>query len=138
MPTLDQFVFAAGIIQFGILIASAHVPFVLDWRKELSGLSPFVRRLFWVYGVFIALAIVGFASTSVLYPAELAQGHGLGRAVSILIGGFWTGRLLVQFFVFDARPVLKTAYLRCGYQALTIAFLYLSAVFFAASTKGML
>jgi hypothetical protein len=50
----------AGFLQLSILIASALVPRVLDWRRNLAGLNAFLRKLFWVYGIFIVLVIIGF------------------------------------------------------------------------------
>ena len=47
-----------GLMHFGILIASALVPRVLDWRSELRKLNPLTRQLVWVHGVFIVLTII--------------------------------------------------------------------------------
>ena len=44
-----------GLVHFSILVASAMVPRVLDWRTHLAPLHPFLRRLLWVYGVFIVM-----------------------------------------------------------------------------------
>ena len=43
--TLAQLMFASGVAQFGILIASALVPFRLNWRTELSSLSRLHRQM---------------------------------------------------------------------------------------------
>ena len=63
----------AGATQLSILCASALVPKVLDWRGELARLSPFLRRLFWVYGVFIVLTVIGFGTLSLLFAPALAS-----------------------------------------------------------------
>lgn len=114
-----------GLVHFGILIASAMVPRVLDWRGRLAPLHPFLRRLFWVYGAFIVLAIVAFGAISLACAAELAGGSPLARWVCGFIAVFWLARLAVQFFVFDAREFLTTWWLRAGYHLLTVIFIAL-------------
>lgn len=117
----------AGGVHFTILIASAMVPRVLDWRGQLAPLHPFLRRLFWVYGVFIVLTITGFGVISVSCAAEIAAGSRLARCFCGFVAVFWLARLAVQFFVFDAREFLTTWWLRLGYHALTVGFIVLPA-----------
>ena len=57
MNTLARMIEIAGVLQFGILIASSLVPGVLNWRDELRKLSPMTRHLVWVHGVFIVITI---------------------------------------------------------------------------------
>jgi hypothetical protein len=133
MFTLHRLIFIGGVLHLGILIASALVPGVLDWRRELDKLRPLTRQLVWVHGVFIVLTIIGFGVISIVAPRELASGTTLARAVCAFVAAFWLGRLGVQFFVFDARPFLTRAYLKVGYHGLTIVFLLLVATYgFAA------
>ena len=134
---MKQAIILAGFAHFGILFASARVPIALDWRNALGGLPPLLRQLFWVYGSFIVLMIILFGMTILVNAAELAEG-GTSLAVSVnaMIAVFWFLRLLVQFFVFDAKPHLKTPLLRWGYHALTVVFIYLVVVHGAASITG--
>ena len=111
-----------GILHFVILIASALTPRVLDWRENLATLHPFLRRLFWVYGAFIVLVIISFGTLTLFRTDELASATPLARSVCAMIAIFWAARLSVQFFVFDARPFLTTAFRRVGYHGLTILF----------------
>jgi len=115
----------SGLVHFSILIASAMVPRVLDWRGQLAALHPFLRRLFWVYGSFIVLTIVAFGLISLACAPDLADGSPLARWVCGFIAVFWLARLAVQFFVFDAREFLTTWWLRAGYHLLTIIFIAL-------------
>jgi hypothetical protein len=136
MFTMHRLIFMGGVLHLGILIASALVPGVLDWRRELDKLRPLMRQLVWVHGVFIVLTIIGFAVISLIAPRELASGTTLARAVCAFVAAFWLCRLGVQLFVFDARPFLTNAYLKLGYHALTIVFLILVATYgFAAVTR---
>ncbi|HUG93725.1 MAG TPA: hypothetical protein VML55_23040 [Planctomycetaceae bacterium] len=130
---LEHLVFCGGVLHFGILLASALVPKVLDWKSSLQRLDALSRQLVWVHGAFIVLVIVGFGTLSALFAAELAAGTPLARAVCGFIAVFWGARLLVQFFVFDAGPHMKTGWLRAGYHTLTLVFAYHVVVYSATA-----
>ena len=122
--TLEQFLFAGGLLHFGILIASALVPRVLDWRHALSSLDPLARQLVWVHGAFIVLVIIGFGTISLALPAELCDGSRLSRAVCLFIAIFWAARLAVQLCFFDAAAYFTSWFLKIGYHALTLVFAF--------------
>jgi hypothetical protein len=122
-----------GVLHFVILIASAMTPHVLDWRRNLAALDPFLRRLFWVYGCFIVLVIISFGALTLMHADELASGASLARSVCAVIAVFWLARLAVQFFVFDPRPFLTTTFLRLGYHGLTLLFTALVFIYGCAA-----
>ena len=93
---------SGGVCHFGILIASALVPKVLDWRTQLGLLSPLCRHVVWTHGVFIVLVIVGFGALSLGLASELAAGTLLARSLCAFIGIFWLARLMIQLFLFRA------------------------------------
>jgi len=126
MKTLLYF---AAVCQLGILVASTLVPRVLNWRDNLATLNPFLRRLFWVYGSFIVLTIIGFATVTFINADAMAHGDVVGRSICGLIAVFWGARLFVQWAVFDVRPFLTNRVYKIGYHALTIAFLFLAVVY---------
>ena len=123
----------AGLLHFVILIASGLTPRLLDWRGNLAMLHPFLRRLFWVYGAFIVLTIVSFGTLTLLRADDLASATPLPRSVCAMIAVFWLARLIVQFFVFDARPFLTSAFRRVGYHGLTFLFSALVFIYGAAA-----
>jgi len=130
---LELLIFIGGILHFGILLASAMVPKVLDWKASLDKLDGLSRQLVWVHGAFIVLVIIGFGLLSVLFAGDLVTGTPLARGVCLFIALFWAARLIVQFFVFDAKPYLKTALLRAGYHGLTLVFMYHAIVYSLAA-----
>ncbi len=130
---LELLIFIGGILHFGILLASAMVPKVLDWKASLDKLDGLSRQLVWVHGVFIVLVIVGFGLLSILFAGELVTGTPLARGVCIFIALFWAARLIVQFFVFEAEPYLKSTLLKAGYHGLTVVFVYHSVVYSLAA-----
>ena len=126
----------AGVAHFGILIASATVPFALNWRESFKGLPPLLRQLFWVYGFFIVLMIIAFGLISLVHAETLAMAASpLARTVCGLIAVFWFARLMVQFFVFEARSYLVNWVYRLGYHGLTVVFVYLVLVFTYAALR---
>jgi hypothetical protein len=133
MNTLIRLIQLAGLLQLGILIASALVPQVLDWRSELRKLTPITRHLVWVHGVFIVMTIIAFALLCLINARALAGGELLARSLCAFIAIFWGARLALQFALFDPRPYLTRALLKIGYHGLTIVFAFLTATFaFAA------
>jgi len=132
---LATFIFVCGILHFGTLLASAAVPKVLDWKDELRKLDGLTRQLIWVHGVFIVLTIIGFGMLTILFSDELAAGTPLARGVCGFIAFFWAARLFVQFLVFDAKPFLKSMFLKVGYHGLTLVFSYQTVIMFWAAIK---
>ncbi len=130
---LEPLILIGGVLHFGILLASAMVPKVLDWKSSLNKLDGLSRQLVWVHGAFIVLVIVAFGALSVLFAGELANGALLARGVCLVIGVFWAARLVVQFFVFDAKPYLTTTFLKVGYHGLTVVFAYHAIVYSTAA-----
>ncbi len=108
---------------------------MLDWRHQLTRLDPLTRQLVWVHGAFIVLVIVGFGVVSVALPSELVAGTWLARGVCGFIALFWLARLVVQFFVFDARAYLENTALKIGYHGLTGVFAYQAVVYSIAALR---
>jgi hypothetical protein len=125
----------AGLMHFGILIASALAPRALNWRENLAPLPKLLRQMFWVYGGFIVLMIVSFGVLTLTFAPEMAAGElPLARAVCAVIAIFWAVRLGVQFFVFDAKPFLTNWIYTAGYHGLTIVFILMVAIYGWAAT----
>lgn len=136
MSAIETLLFVGGLLHFSILLASGLVPRVLDWNGELVKLPELFRQLIWVHGAYIVLMVIGFGTVSVFLPGELAAGTLLARAVCGFIAVFWGGRLVVQLVYFRPGPYLKSGFLRIGYKALTVLFVYFTAVY-GATAMGM-
>ncbi len=121
--TLEILLRLAGIVHFLLLIVGGLMPRVLDWRKNLALLHPFLRQLFWVYAIFITLTLVSFGVITCVNAPALASGSLLARSFCGFVAVFWLIRLGVQLFVFDPKPFLTNWALKAGYQCLTIAFI---------------
>lgn len=129
---LPQLLFAAGLIQITVLVASALVPLRLDWKSQLAGLPKLIRQLFWVYGGYVVLAILGLGLLVMVNATELASGSLLARSVCGYLALFWGIRLGLQS-VLDARPYLTAWWLWAGEAILTVIFVYLIGVYLLAA-----
>jgi hypothetical protein len=129
MSTHEQLLRIAGVLHFCVLIGSALTPRVLAWRTELANLNSFLRRLMWVYGVFIVLIIAGFGSLTLFHATSIAAGEPFARSFSGFVAFFWFVRLAVQLFVFDTQAFRASRFLTAGYHGLTLVFIYFVAVF---------
>ena len=125
---MANLIFTGGIAHLCILIASALVPFRLNWREDLRSLSRLHRQMYWVYGGYVVLSIIAFALISLLNSAELAAGSGLARGFCLDVAVFWLVRVALQW-VFDVKEHLTAWWLRLGYHSLTILFLYFTVVY---------
>ena len=130
---MSQLIFAAGLAQASILVASVQVPSALRWREELRPLPRLHRQMHWVYSGYVVLSIVAFAAISLLNARELAEGGALARAMCTYIAVFWGVRLGLQA-VFDLRPYLTSPLKRAGVAALTVLFALLTLVYGLAAS----
>ena len=121
-------IFAIGLAQWSVLIASATVPIQLEWKSTFAVLPRLHQQLIWCYAAFIAASIVALGLVCVVYSAELASGEPLARAICIYGATFWGVRLALQA-VFDVKPFLKSGWLRAGYHTLTVLFVSFVAVY---------
>jgi hypothetical protein len=126
----------AGVLHLGLICAGALMPRAVHLREHLSPLPEFIRRLFWVYYLFIGLCLVSFGTLTLAFAPALASGVALARAICVFLTGFWTLRLVAATFIFDLRPYLTSSWLRLGYHATNVAFIYLPVVYALAAWKG--
>jgi hypothetical protein len=133
--TLENLLLLAGAGHFAILTASALVPKVLDWKTVLKPLPPFLRTLFWVYGIFIVLTIIGMGTLTLINARAMAAGDPVARSLAGFITMFWGARLIVQLFVFDVRIYLTNRWLKLGDHLLTVVFVFFTIVYGLAALR---
>lgn len=133
MNNLELLIFIGGLLHFSLLAAGAVVPFVLDFRGELAKVDKMLRQLVWVYAFYIVMMLVAFGIVSVTFAATLAGGAPLARFVCGYIAIFWIVRLVIQLFVFDAKPHMTHWFFKLGYHALTVIFVYHAVVYSLAA-----
>jgi hypothetical protein len=125
----------AGVLHLGLMGAGLLMPRVVEMRRHLAAVPPFIRQLFWVYYSFIALCLVCFSAITIGFADTLATGGNLARALCAFFALFWTLRLIAGTFVFDMRPYLTSRSRRLGYHAINIVFAYLPIVYALAASR---
>jgi len=123
----------AAPLQLLVLIASALTPRVLDWWKNLAVLPIPTEALLWVYGVFIVMVIMAFATLTFRHADAMAARETVARSLCVFITIFWGARLFVQFAIFDPRPFLTNWIYQIGYHALTFILAFLVLVYAKAA-----
>ena len=130
--TLTNMIRIAGTIQLSILIASALVPFRLNFKRDLAVLPTLHRQLYWTYGGYVVMSIIALGLISLTCADDLAAGSRLARAVCIYGAVFWGVRLSLQA-VFVVKPHLTTWWLTLGYHTLTVLFVFNASVYLFAA-----
>jgi hypothetical protein len=125
---LTKLIYLGGAIHFSILIASALVPFRLDWREELKSLARLHRQMYWTYGGYVVMAIIAFGCISLTSAPEIARRGPLARGFCLYVFVFWLIRLGLQG-IFDVKEHLTTWWLRLGYRVLTVLFACLAIIY---------
>jgi hypothetical protein len=133
-----SWVVLAGLAHFGLVAVGSQVPRVFHWKEDLARLGPANRRLFWVYGLFIVLANVGFGAISLAYAEEIAAGRGLAGGFALFAGLYWAARLAVQYLAFDTPDWPVQGRKPLARHGLGLVVLLMSGVYLAAFVAGRL
>lgn len=121
----------AGIGHFCILFASFQVPGRLGWKEDLAQLTPFNRKLMWVYGGTTLMTIIAFGILTLLLHREFLAGERAAVALATFIAIFWTLRILVDFFYFEHSDWPVGRHFVIGHILLTSLFTALAATYWA-------
>jgi hypothetical protein len=135
MRTLFLFLWLAGFVQVAIAFANVFLPKKLNYRDNLSRVSPIIRQVFVVHSVYIVGVVLLFAAVTFGFAPELASGHGLGRFLAASMALFWMCRAPVQLLYYDSslRRTNRLGDLAFITAALFLATTYGTAAFVSAS-----
>ena len=133
-----EWVILAGLAHFGLVGVGTQVPRVFRWKEDLAHLGPANRRLFWVYGLFIVLANIGFGALSLAYAREIAEGKGMAGGFALFAGLYWAARLAAQYLAFDAPDWPEEGRRPLAKHGLGLVVLLMSGVYLAAFIQGRL
>jgi hypothetical protein len=92
---------AAGVAHLILVGMNFFLPGRIDLHANFARLTPLVRQMAIVHHAYIVGILVGFAGLCFFFPADLASGRGLGRAIAAGIALFWTVRIPIQLFIYD-------------------------------------
>ena len=129
MNTIELLIVISGVLHLGTLLGSAQVPRELRFKEDLPKLNPMLRHWVLVAGGYLVFNIVAFGLISLIFRAELAERTTLARVFCGYVSLFWAMRLVIQFFLFDAKPYLRNWVLKLGYHGLTLVFTWQTVVY---------
>jgi len=123
----------AGAGHFVVLIASFQVPQRLGWKKDLSKLTSFNRKLMWVHGGFAVYTIMAFGVLTFMLHNEMLEGQRAATALAAFIGIYWLLRIVVDFAYYDHADWPKGTAFVAGHVLLTSLFVFLSFTYLSVS-----
>jgi len=121
----------AGIGHFCILFASFQVPGRLGWKEDLPKLTPFNRKLMWVYAGTTLQTIIVFGILTLFLHDEFLTGDRVAIALAVFIAIFWTTRILVDFLYFEHSDWPQGIQFVVGHILLTTLFFALALTYWA-------
>ena len=119
----------AGTGHFVVLAASFQVPARLRWSEDLVKLTPFNRKLMWVYGGFTVFTIAAFGTLTILLHREMLRGNRAAVALALFIGLYWIARALVDLLYFSHRDWPRGPGMAVGHFLLTSLFVVLAVAY---------
>ena len=125
--TQIRLIWAAGMIQAGIVLVNGILPGWLRVRENVASAPRFIKQIFYVHWIYIVLTVGFFSALCCGFARDLAGASGLGRFISAFLAGFWLLRVALQWFYYD-REVRRA---NCWLDALYVASLLLLSFIFA-------
>lgn len=125
----DKALWLAAIGHFCILGASFQVPHRLNWKEDFQCLSRFNRKIFWTYGGYIVLCIVGWGVLTLILHDEMLRGDKSALCVSAFIAVFWILRLATDAFYFKHQDWPRGPQFVVGHTLLAALFTALASVY---------
>jgi hypothetical protein len=130
-PWLSLALWLAGIGHFCILGASFQVPARLGWKEDLIKLTPFNRKLMWVYAGTTLLTIIAFGTLTLFLHDDFLRGDRAALALAVFIAVFWTLRIIVDFTYFKHSDWPIGLQFVVGHFLLTALFAALASTYWA-------
>ncbi|HEY3899276.1 MAG TPA: hypothetical protein VGM54_11715 [Chthoniobacter sp.] len=128
----------AGAGHFCILGASMQVPGRLRWKDDLAQLTPFNRKLMWVYAGTTLLTIIAFGVLTLFLHDDFLRRDRAAMALATFIAIFWTLRIVVDFTYFKHSDWPVGPQFVAGHVLLTALFTALAATYWAVLIWGLL
>jgi len=93
----------AGVIL--MILGPAHLYFYkyFDWEEESKKMSPLNGQIFLVHSFFISLVVLMMGILLFFYTQTLLVRSTLGKLVLLGLLIFWSCRLIIQLFFYDAK-----------------------------------
>ncbi|MBA4848817.1 hypothetical protein [Emticicia sp. BO119] len=123
------FLKTAGFLQIILCIGSLAIPYLLDWKSELTKVSNLIKQIFWTYAGYILSFNLFFGLISFWGAEALLDKSFLTKSITIFIFMYWLVRIIIQFFYFDTKSAPKGLIYTLGEIGLVALFVFLTGVY---------
>ncbi len=124
-----MFLRAAAVGHLVVFIASVQVPYRFHWNEELSKLSSMNRKLFWIYGGYVAGCILSFAVFTSLFHDRMLAGEPAALGIAGFITVFWGVRLVLDRTCIGPEEWPDGPLFDIGHLLLSLLFLFFVLVY---------
>ena len=100
-------------------------------------MSIFNQKIMVVYYLFTGFTIVLFGGLTLYLRDDIVSGDRVASLLALIIGVWWTGRILVDAFVFDHDDWPKGLKFVVGHIVLTTGFVGMAVVMLTAGIHGL-
>ena len=133
----EHLVMAAGLLHFCQVPAMIVAPKMLNWKEEMTAMSPINRRIVQVMGIAVILTVLGLGLVVAFGAEEIAGGTPLGTGLALFLGIFWSYRAGVQILLYH-RIWPGGLVGRGSHYGLCLLFTGQSLVYLAAAIRPLL
>lgn len=130
--TLADLIRAAGFAQLAMVGAGFIACRRLEWPRQLAGLAPVMRQLFWTYGGYILGTNLFFGIFCLAAPGAFLDGSPAAVGLCLYLACFWGARLILQFACFDRGAFGTGPYIRLAEAVLVALVVFLLAAYLLA------
>lgn len=130
-------IYAVGVMQLTVLLASAQVPKRLNWKEDLPKLSPFNQKLMWTYGWFIVATITGMAILTLALHQQFLIGNPATTGIAIFTCFFWCLRLAIDTWYYKSEDWPPGETLKTGHALLNALFIFLATTYATLALWGL-
>ncbi len=134
---LESLLQLAGWSQVVLILGSLGIPYVLEWREKVAGLTTLLRQMFWVYSAYIWLTNLCFGLLSALGSKQLLDASPLAACITGFIFGYWLLRMAVQWLYFDISEIPMTRFNVFARWSLELLFTSLTVIYGLCFARNM-
>jgi hypothetical protein len=117
-----------------ILLGAANVflPRHFNWKRDLTAVPLFTRRVFWVHLAFLVITLELFGWSTLLNAHALLEPGPLSRTMLAGMAIFWWIRLFFQFFVYEPELWRGDRFRTRIHYGISVFWMYLAGTYTAA------
>ena len=122
-----------------MVLGLSHVFFnrYFGWDVELTRVSLFTRRVFFVHTFFIAMTVTMMGAFCAVYAGALVEPQVLSRAILAGMVVFWGSRLVAQFTAYESAIWRGDRFRTRMHVAFSILWVYVTGTFGIALVRSL-